>query len=143
MLSGILKFYRKAIFKGETESFPNYADTDARKSLKNTETKVLIIHSKDDRVCRFENHFCELQKAVADNANVEFLALTGKGHNPNYTADAVEYLAKFSAELTQKRKKKALTTDEAKAEFVKSFDWWRMTAQDEDVWNKIFAFLDK
>lgn len=143
VLVGLLKFYRKAIFNGEKDSFPDYADTDARESLRNADTKALIIHSRDDKVCRFENHYGELEKALADNENVHFLALDGKGHNPNYTLDAVRYKDEFFATLTKKRKKKELDTEAEKLAFVSSFDWWRMTEQDMDVWNKIFDFLDK
>ena len=141
--SGFLKFYRKAIFKDECEKFPDYAMTDARESLKNTKTKVLIIHSRDDKTCHFKNHFEALKSAVSGNENVEFLALDGKGHNPNYTESAVKYKDEMSAVLTAKNKKNALCTDEAKAAFQSSWDWVKMTEQDMDVWQKIFVFLDK
>ena len=65
----------------------------------------------------------------------------GKDHNPNYTADAVRYLGEYLAQLN--KTKKSLRTAEQKKAFVASFDWWRMTAQDEDVWQKIFEVLDK
>ena len=39
-------------------------------------------------------------------------------------------------------KKGKLTTNEEKKAFVNSFDWDRMTKQDEDVWNVIFEHLD-
>ena len=143
VLGGILKFYRKAIFRSEKDAFPTYADTDARESLKGTKTKVLIIHSRDDKVCRFENHFGELEKVHGTNENVEFLAVDGKGHNPNYTVDALKYKDEFFAALTEKKKKGELATDEAKAEFVGSFDWYKMTEQDMSVWDKILAFLEK
>ena len=48
----------------------------------------------------------------------------------------------FFAELTEKLKKGQLTTDEAKKEFIASYDWHRMTAQDGRVWDKIFLTLD-
>ena len=83
--SGLLKFYRSVIYKQELSDFPEYANFDGRKSLKNTKTKALIIHSKDDKTCHFENHFGELRGALADDGNVEFLEVDGKGHNPNYT----------------------------------------------------------
>ena len=143
VFSGFLKFYRKAIFKSELDAFPDYAEFDARKSLKDTKTKVLIIHSKDDPTCHFDNHFGELKKVISDNENVEFLELDGKGHNPNYTEDAVRYKDERMAVLRKMLKKKQLTTDEQKAAFVKSNDWVRMTKQDESVWNKIFDFIEK
>ena len=139
---GILKFYRKAIFKAELEAFPDYAKADARKSLKKAKTKALIIHSRDDKTCLFDNHFEELRRALSECDNVEFLAVDGKGHNPNYTADAVKYKDEMSAEYEIRSKAGELNTDEQKAEFKAAWDWERMTKQDEAVWEKIFEFLD-
>lgn len=141
--SGLLKFYRSVIYRQELSDFPDYARFDGRKSLKNTKTKALIIHSKDDKTCHFENHFGELKRALSDSENVEFLAVDGKGHNPNYTEDAVKYKDERMAVLRKMLKKKQLTTDEEKAAFIKSSDWLRMTKQDDEIWNKIFDFLER
>ena len=141
--SGFLRPFRKAVFRNEYEAFPEYAETDARISLKETKTKVLIIHSRDDKTCLFKNHFKALRRAVSDNENVEFLALDGKGHNPNYTEDAVKYKDGCMADLRMKKKHNLLTTDEEKAAFVAAQDWVRMTKQDAEVWDKIFTFLEK
>ncbi|MBR2432528.1 MAG: hypothetical protein IKB23_06380, partial [Clostridia bacterium] len=73
---------------------------------------------------------------------VRFVLEKNKKHNPNYTEDAVAYMDSFFAELTEKLKKGQLTTDEAKKEFIASYDWHRMTAQDGRVWDKIFLTLD-
>ena len=141
--SGILKFYRKAIYTQELSDFPDYARFDGRTSLKNAKTKALIIHSRDDKTCHFENHFGELKRALSDSENVEFLAVDGKGHNPNYTEDAVKYKDERMAVLRKMLKKKKLQTDEEKAAFVASNDWVRMTKQDDEVWNRIFDFLEQ
>lgn len=140
---GLLKYYRKAAFKLEYESLPDYAEFDARISLKNASTRALIIHSRDDETCLFENHFEALRRALSGCENVEFLALDGKRHNPNYTSDAIAYMRERMSDLRTKLKKKQIVTDEDKAAFVANQDWVRMTKQDEDVWSKIFAFLEK
>ena len=139
---GLLKFYRKAIYKTECESFPDYVNYDGRASLQGAKTKALIIHSRDDATCKFDAHFAKLEEALKDSPNVELLAVDGKGHNPNYTEEAVKAKDDFSRKLTEKNKKKALTTDEEKATFIASFDWYKITEQDEDVWNKIFSFIE-
>lgn len=71
------------------------------------------------------------------------MLVEGKKHNPNYTVDAVNYLGEYTGQLTKKLKKKELVTEEQKKAFVDSFDWQRMTAQDENVWAEMFAVLDK
>lgn len=140
--SGFLKHYRKAVFKLESERFPDYCELDGRKSLAGASTKALVIHSRDDYMVNFELHFDALRSALTGSENVEFLALEAKGHNPNYTKDAVKLLQSFNADLRAKNKKKKLKTDEAKAAFVASYDWYKITDQDADVWDRIIAFLD-
>ena len=142
-LGGILKFYRKAVYKTELDAFGDYARFDGRVTLANTKTKALIIHSTDDKTCLYKNHFGELEKALSGCENVELYTVSGKGHNPNYTEDAVKYKDAFFAELKTRVKSGKLQSDEEKSEFVGSFDWERMTRQDEGVWNKILDFIEK
>ena len=41
----------------------------------------------------------------------------------------------------ERERVKELETENQKSDFVASFDWNRMTAQDEKVWNEIFKTL--
>ena len=47
----------------------------------------------------------------------------------------------FGYKGKKKTRKKELETEKQKADFVASYDWNRMTAQDEKVWNEIFKVL--
>lgn len=142
VMTGILKIYRKAIYKLECEAFPNYAGYDGRDTLRETKVKTLIIHSRDDGTCLYKNHFEPLYEAVCGNENVEFLALDGKGHYPQFTADAVKYHRECARAYAQKKKKKELSTDGQRSAFCASYDWERMTKQDDGVWDKIFEFIE-
>ena len=90
--------------------------------------------------------YCETRYAaistttISLKSDIEMLLEKGKGHNPNYTADAVGYLGEYVSAKTKLMKKSP--TEEEKAAFVRSWDWNRMTAQDDMVWKKIFACLD-
>jgi len=139
---GLLSFYQKPAFELERENNPDYVEYDARVSLTKTNAKVLIIHSEDDKTVNARKHFEQLKKALATRPNTQFLLLKGKGHNPNYTPDAVKYKDDFFAELTRARKAGELDTAEKRESFVKQFDWDRMTAQDEEVWGVILEHLD-
>ena len=86
-------------------------------------------------------HYTTLKAALSEKKNIRFLLKSGKGHNPNYTDDAVKYLGEYAAIVQRKIKKKELETEKQKSGFVASFDWNRMTAQDETVWNEIFKTL--
>ena len=138
--AGPLKGYRKAVLALERESNPTFITYNAVESLKNANVKALLIYSEDDQLCR-RMHYDILKQGLAEKENVSFFFVSGKGHNPNYTADAVKLLGEFGKARAKFAKKKNATKEE-KSNFVASFDWEKITAQDEDVWNEIFAHLD-
>ena len=72
--------------------------------------------------------------------NIKFLLVKNKGHNPNYTEDAVNYLNEFGKARKKILSKKDLTAEE-KFIFKSSFDWEKMTIQDELVWEEIYKHL--
>lgn len=139
----LLRKYIPSLYSMEKASNPGYADCDAISSLHRSRVKALIIHSKDDESVKGKYHFDRMMAALSDRPNTAFLSVDGKGHNPNYTKDAVRYKDKFFKKLTAARKKGKLTTPAAKESFKSSFDWYRMTEQDEIVWQAILEFLAK
>ena len=138
--SGIMKGYRKAVLALEQQSNPTFVRFSALETLKQADTKALLIYSEDDQMCR-KTHYDILKAGLAGKDTVEFLLVQNKGHNPNYTQEAVKLLADFSSARTKLLKNKKAAAQDKKA-FVDSFDWEAMTAQDEAVWNRIFAHLD-
>lgn len=143
LFRGILKPYAKDILRLEAQSNPDSWECDAADALRHTDAQVCIIHSEDDPTVSYADNFLYLQEALKDRPNIAFVTMQGRRHNPNYTADAATYAASFFAELNQKSKKKQLSSDVQKREFVNSFDWQRMTAQDDVVWEKILNTLSK
>lgn len=154
-MSGFISVYEmlKQIFYGvkgfysyfyaiEEKNNPVFSKTNTVESLKTSKTKALIIHSADDKTVSSKKHFEVIRNGLSDNKNISFLLVTGKNHNPNFTAEAVKYKDNFFKALSKKLKKHELSTDEKKIAFVESFDWWKMTEQDENIWKKIFEFLD-
>lgn len=137
---GIMKGYRKAIMALDPN--PDYVHFNAVKSLSGSEAKILLIYSANDPMVSKAVHFDALKAGLAHKDNVKFLLVENKGHNPNYTEDAVSYLGEFSAALSRNGKKKLLQTPEQKMAFKNSWDWHRMTMQDETVWEEIFKTLD-
>jgi len=134
-------FYRRAA-EIEREANPEFSKYSAAESLKKSRAKALIIHSKDDPVVSFAEHFAYLESELSGRGKTEFLSVDGKGHNPNFTEAAVKYKNEFFSALQRKIKKKELDTEEKRKAFVDSFDWRRMTEQDGELWNKIFDFLE-
>jgi pimeloyl-ACP methyl ester carboxylesterase len=139
--SGILKGYRKAILELEKQANPEFFEFNAVSSLSSSDVKALLIYSENDQLCR-KVHYDIIKEGLADKENVRVMLVQNKGHNPNYTEDAVKLLDEFGkARAKLARNKKA--TEEEKAAFVASYDWHAMTAQDEAVWKEIFDHLDK
>ena len=48
----------------------------------------------------------------------------------------------MSKAMTEGMKKKAFETTEAVDAFRNSWDWEKITEQDEEIWNKIFDFIE-
>lgn len=141
LIPAFAKKVRALVYSIEEEDSPKYAGASAIESLKQTDTKVLFIHSADDRVVS-KKHYEKLHSALKDVPNISFLLLDGKNHNPHYTADAVKYKDAFFIEYKRRKKKKLLETKEQREAFKSSFDWWKMTEQDDGVWEKIIAHLN-
>jgi len=139
---GPLSLFRKHIWQLEASANPSYVNFNAVDSLRKTQAKVLVIHSADDATVKADFHFHVLRQQLEGRENIRFLLLDKKDHNPNYTEDAVAYMNGYFADLRRKTKKKELESDADKAAFVASYDWHRMTAQDEAVWQEIFSHLD-
>ena len=140
--SGILRFYRPSVMRLEHESNPMYSLIDARKSLKNSQSRILYIASDNDPTVKTAYHFDTLKNSPPEGADIEFCLVHGKLHNPNYSASAVAELDKMSKAMTEGMKKKAFETTEAVDAFRNSWDWEKITEQDEELWNKIFDFIE-
>ncbi len=136
---GILKGYRHHIYKLEEHNNPKYIKYDALNALKNTKSQALLIYSDNDILVKKNDHYDILYQELKDYQNIEFLLTHNKGHNPNYTNDAVENLNALATKL----KKANPQTQEEKEDFKNSLDWEQMTKQDEVVWEKILSFLEE
>jgi hypothetical protein len=108
------------------------------KTLKNKDN-VLVLHSKDDHMVKYEYN---TKKLLEKNPQLKSIILENKRHNPNYTVEAVQLLNKFSKDRTNLFKQKNLTKEDKEA-FVSSYDWEKMTTQDNLIWEEIFNHLDK
>ena len=141
-IPSIFASFRPGIYKMEAELNPEHYDRNAIKTLSEASSPALIVHSIDDNTVSSKYHYDQMRKALADKENITFLTLTGKIHNPNYTKDAVEYKEKFFKSYSR-RIKKGIADMDAHKKFLASYDWHRMTAQDEEVWEAIIEFLNR
>lgn len=142
VVPSILASFRPSIYKMEAQLNPEHYDRNAIKTLSEANSPALIIHSTDDNSVSAKHHYMKMYNALSDKASITFLTLTGKIHNPNYTKDAVEYKEKFFKAYSRRVKRGIADMDAHKA-FLASFDWHRMTAQDEEIWETIIEFLNR
>ena len=140
-------FYKK-IYQKEKAQHPNYLRlkdymrSHAVRSLKRAKGKVLVIHSSDDKIVSCKKHFNVMREALAGYSNISFLEVHGKGHNPNYTKSAARYKVKFIKAYQRALKRNLFETERDEERFADRFDWDFMTAQDLEVWEKIFKALE-
>ncbi len=137
----ILLPFKSTIYQLEAKTNPEYYESSALATLKNTKVPALIIHSVDDDSVHFDRHFKLLKNNLSDKKNITFLELKDKKHNPTYTVDAVNYKSDFFKAYSKRVKRGKNKNKEEHKAFLMSYDWQRMTEQDEDVWSKILDFL--
>ena len=135
--------FRKKLYELEKRHNPTYADLSAVETLEKTTTPVMLIHSLDDSTVSAKLNILSLRKQLFDRENLEFVLLNGRGHSPHFTTDAAAYKRAFFKEHKRLARKGLLENDEQKALLINFYDWDAMTEQDEEVWEKIFKFLDK
>ena len=138
--AGPLKFYQKPILDLERSSNPRFFAFNGAETLKNSKTRALLIYSANDTMCT-RLHYDTLKAELSECENVRLMLLENKGHNPNYTEDAVQYLGEYLKAKKRRKKQKSLASEAQREAFVSSFDWNRMTAQDAAVWDEILQFL--
>ncbi len=142
MVPKMFKSARRAIIEYENSMNPGYAVVNAEDSIKNSSVKALICQSEDDPIVVAKDHHYPLVEALGDRENIRFITVNERGHNPNFTKEAVKAKDAFFAEKEKLEKKGKLKTEEEKKELISRHDFWKMTEQDMDLWNEIFAFIE-
>ncbi|MBQ8302225.1 MAG: alpha/beta fold hydrolase [Clostridia bacterium] len=132
---------RKQLFDLEKRTNPRYAASSALDVIMTTDKPILVIHSLDDPTVSAKNNILKLRKETCEKDNIEFILQNGKGHSVSYTTEAAAYKREFHKHRKRLKKQGLLETDEQKKEFLSAFDWYEMTDQDEELWEKIFKFL--
>ena len=129
------KLFSASIARYEKKIEPKYYPIDNFEYVKNTNNKLLFIHSKDDPVV---NYAAAMKPVLeANNPNIQILTVDGRGHNPNYSDNA----AKTVTEVFGKYYK--LKKDEDKKALMEKQDVWAMTEQDIEIFNKIKSFIEE
>lgn len=143
VLKQFLSVFYKKIYLAEAAREPEYAGVNAIDSLKSSSVKALIIHSDDDKTVNCKKHFEVMKAALEGRDNIEFLLVTGKNHNPNYTENAVKLSGEMFKAYSDKLKTDYFDSAENRKAFRESYNWDKITEQDEKIWEKIYTHLEK
>lgn len=135
--------FRKRLMEIERRTNRYHADSSAIDVINKSNKPILLIHSLDDSTVSAKKNILRLRKTTCERTNVEFIVQNGKGHSVNYTAEAADYKREFFKTMNKLKKQGLLETEEEKRAFVSSYDWYKMTEQDEELWERIFVFLEK
>ena len=135
--------YSKEVMARERQINPEYADLDARNSMKKSNAALMHLQSTDDTKVEFELCYPLLYDALKGRAKTTFITVDHRCHDPQRTVNAAKANKTMLDELNTLRKKNKLeTTLELKA-FKDSYNWDIITEQDPDIWKKILLFLDE
>ncbi len=110
-----------------------YSLVKAKRVLKNTEADTLILHSKDDPMIPYRTSTKYLE-AHLKNAKISYCILVNKGHNPDYSEEALAYTKEAMIHL------KALRKAEQQA-YRRTLDYHKMGELDDKIINIIADFL--
>lgn len=142
ILPKILHFACSALLKYEETVNQGYTLFKADESLNSNAARAMIFHSSDDPIVAANVHQYPLEQKLRDNPNVVFVTVDKRGHNPNYTENAVKLLSRYYSEKKKLSSRGKLKTKEQKNEFLSHHDFLAMTEQDTVVWNKVFDFIE-
>ena len=134
--------YSDEVMERERRINPEYADMDARESMKKSKAALLHIQSQDDPKVRFELSSQLLSDALPGRGKTIFIALDGRGHDPQRTRAAAAARTRMQTRLDTLRKKGKLEMPQEREKFRKSQDWDLITQQDELIWGRILEFLE-
>ena len=110
-----------------------YAFSNTVKGLKKFNGQALILHSKDDPVVKYDVNTLKLMDKIK---NAKYMISLNKGHNPEYSFDAIKELNNYIKEIN------CLKTDDEKIAYMKKTDFHKLGELDNTVMDKIVEFIN-
>ena len=134
-----LRLLADRVKRFEKKLDPRLGALDNREYLASTGDRILWIHSTDDPMVNFRYNAGRVRKM--NNPNVRVIAVEGKKHNPNYSAEALETMNAWMGEYNRLIAAKELSTPESRKGYFADKPIGRMTAQDSAVFGEILRFI--
>ena len=134
------KFITKGVLRYERKVEKEYDLIDVPLFLKNTTDSILFIQSVDDPLVLYETSLKIAEET--HNPHIQIIKMEGRKHNPNYTKAAVNYMNEVFGDFNRLTMNKKITNDEERIAYFKDVSLARLTEQDQDLFDKIVAFIN-
>ena len=129
----VLRYERKVGKVYDKIDLPNYLGT--------LDKDVLFIQSVDDPMVPYETSLKIAEEA--HNPHIQIIKMEGRKHNPNYTEKAVQYMNEVFGAFNRRVMDKKIASDEERIEYFKDVSIEKLTEQDQSLFDKITAFIEK
>ena len=126
----ILAFF---IYVFELINGGKYSTLNAVKSIKDYKGRILVIQSTDDYVVKFDIGLGYIKK-YSKNERIKYIVKENRGHNPNYTDQAISTMKEFYTKIS------TLSPEEAKI-FKQNFDFHKMGELDSLIMDDICDYV--
>ena len=135
-------FFFNSIKKYEESVNKEYNHLNNIKYLKQTTDNILFIHAKNDTLVPFNSSTGYIIKHIKNN-NLEFMLFDDRKHNPNYQKASLDYMNEVFVKYNQMERNGEFKSNDDRINYMKSKDIYKMTEQDQDVWDKIEEIITK
>lgn len=109
---------------------------DACDYINKTNIDTLLIHSEDDHIVNYKNHFLKMIDCIEHNEHVKTISVKDHLHNPTYTVESVKKLTQYMNKCFSLKKKEDQIALKEKTDFNE------LTVLDENIMHEIINFLE-
>ncbi len=133
-LKGIQKMFIPFMVLVDYFKCGKYSFSNGVKSLKNYNGKIMLIQSIDDKMVPYVNAVGYIKKKLNDK-DINYLILNDRGHNPNYTKEAILNMKSYAEQI------KGLEGDILN-DFKMNYNFHSMGELDEKTMKEIMDYLN-
>ena len=134
------KFITHFVLRYERKVGGEYDKIDLVKFLKETDQDIFFIQSIDDPVVPYESSTKVAEEI--NNPHIKIKKYQARRHNPYMKEEAVQYMLEVFGKFEQLLASKKIVTNEDRIDYFKDVSLQRLTEQDLDLFEEIFAFID-
>lgn len=143
-LKGVGEMFKPFINFWDNKRFGYIANFQTVYSLKESNTKTLVVYSKNDEMLGYENNFAKYEKELVTNPKITLKRFDSKMHRPNISDNAVQYDAKRNNDyLLLKKKYHNKIPKEILKEYFTNLDYQLLVEFDNQVMQTIMDFINE